>query len=67
MLRRSATTLAAVLAAAVALTTLTACGSGSGDGRGATDDKAPLEIWVRKPRAPTRSRPTGNWPRGSPS
>ncbi|WP_405016634.1 sugar ABC transporter substrate-binding protein [Kitasatospora sp. NBC_00070] len=49
MLRRSATTLAAVLAAAVALTTLTACGSGSGDGRGATDDKAPLEIWVRKP------------------
>ncbi|WP_457030631.1 sugar ABC transporter substrate-binding protein [Kitasatospora sp. P5_F3] len=47
MLRRSAATLAAVLAAAVALSTLTACGSG--DSPGATDDKSPLEIWVRKP------------------
>ncbi|MFD0573379.1 hypothetical protein ACFQ0T_34290 [Kitasatospora gansuensis] len=65
MLRRSASILSAALAAVVALTTLTACGSG--DSQGAADDKAPLEIWVRKPRAPTPRRPTSNWPPSSPS
>ncbi|MER5865014.1 extracellular solute-binding protein [Kitasatospora sp. NPDC002040] len=48
MPRRSASTLAVALTAALALTTLTACGSGGGK-QSATDDKSPLEIWVRKP------------------
>ncbi|MFE9561915.1 extracellular solute-binding protein [Streptomyces sp. NPDC006487] len=48
--RAASTTLAASLAALLALTTLTGCGGDSGsDASGGGDDKAPLEIWVRKP------------------
>ncbi|MER8236331.1 sugar ABC transporter substrate-binding protein [Streptomyces sp. NPDC094049] len=45
--RVAPTSLSAVLAVALAVSALTACGGGSGDTTGG--DKAPLEIWVRKP------------------
>lgn len=45
--RAASTSLAASLAAVLALTSLTGCGDDSGPTAG--NDQAPLEIWVRKP------------------
>ncbi|MFJ8044082.1 extracellular solute-binding protein [Kitasatospora sp. NPDC096147] len=47
MLSRAARVFAVSLAAALALGSVAACGSDGGAGGG--DDRAPLEIWVRKP------------------
>ncbi|WP_407835266.1 extracellular solute-binding protein [Streptomyces sp. DSM 116496] len=47
--RAAPTVLAASLAAVLALGTLTGCGADAGSDSAGGDDKAPLEIWVRKP------------------